>query len=221
MARLAMRWHASRATRPRTAAARQAARFRRERQQPMLLFTELPLQQMLREIRDAHFPEIERLPPVYFIGQTSLAQITDSPAPTIYLHAILNAPEVPNFVFSFILKHELLHLRIPPRQLDGRWTSHPPEFFDQQRQLAPEASAAWDWIWRNLGPYLHERPQLERLDVRRKPLNVRRPAEWVLQPSKFGIFRPPVPASSVSPPGPTAAAAEPSEAASRPPWRSC
>jgi hypothetical protein len=68
---------------------------------------------------------------------------------------------------KFVCKHELLHLRIQPREVDGRWRQHPPEFWAAEQELAPERSEAWEWICRRLRSRLKIRPRRERIDVRR------------------------------------------------------
>lgn len=58
----------------------------------------------------------------------------------ITLHSVLNHPQTSERVIAFILQHELLHLLIPPREVDGQWKSHPPEFWDAERVRIPMIS---------------------------------------------------------------------------------
>lgn len=42
--------------------------------------------------------------------------------------------------------HELLHLIIPPRDVGGKRSAHPPEFWEAERTMSPDRSLAWTWI---------------------------------------------------------------------------
>jgi len=141
----------------------------RDRQQPMLSFVELDLQALCEQIRQKHFPKLAEAPPVYFIQRSTLANITRDRWQrwSICMHAILNSPATPLFVFSYILKHELLHIQIRPREIGGRLVAHPPEFFEREHQLSPEREEAKRWIFQTLGDRLRVRPRLERIDVLR------------------------------------------------------
>ena len=66
-----------------------------------------------------------------------------------------------------IHKHELLHLVIPPREVEGTTRMHPPEFWEAEHTVCPERSIAWAWLWNNLGDCLKRRARLERIDVLR------------------------------------------------------
>ncbi len=69
----------------------------------------------------------------------------------ILIHSVLNHPDTPEKLIEFIFRHELLHIEIPPREVDGHWTSHPPEFWDALRALAPEGALAGYWAITVLG----------------------------------------------------------------------
>jgi hypothetical protein len=79
-----------------------------------------------------------------------LAYIEDSQRENlsaIWMHIALNDPATPDYVFSHVLKHELLHTRIIPRQVNGVWSAHPPEFREEESRIdETDASAAWEWI---------------------------------------------------------------------------
>jgi hypothetical protein len=138
------------------------------RVQPYLCLVNFSLRDTLETVRAEYFPEIQNAPAIYFVNRGSLACIcTGSAEPTIYVHAILNHPNTPVEVITAICKHELLHLRIRPREINGRMRQHPPEFWDAEKSLTPELSQAWDWIWRRRRHWLKNRPRLERIDVRR------------------------------------------------------
>lgn len=137
------------------------------RREPLLHFTAFSIPDMFDTIRQSVFPEIRV--PIGFCFTTcrhSLGCILDNEDwATIFLHQILNRSQTPREVFGVILKHELLHLRIPPRAIDGKEKQHPPEFWDAEKAICPERDAAWHWIWENLMFYLHPKPKAERIEV--------------------------------------------------------
>lgn len=60
----------------------------------------------------------------------------------IYLHEALNRPDLPLETFQYVLKHELLHFVVPPQ---GK-VSHPPDFWERQAVIAPEAQGCDRWL---------------------------------------------------------------------------
>ena len=50
----------------------------------------------------------------------------------IYFHSLFNRPDVPKPVIEHVLRHELLHLKIPARMIDGKRSHHPPEFWEAE-----------------------------------------------------------------------------------------
>lgn len=89
--------------------------------------------------------------PITFTLQTmkTLACIHHKPGKPggdIYFHSLFNRPDVPQPVIEHVLRHELLHLKIPPRVIDGKKIDHPPEFWEAETLLVPWKSASWTWI---------------------------------------------------------------------------
>lgn len=74
----------------------------------------------------------------------------------ICFHSLFNLPDVPQPVIEHVLRHELLHLKIPPREIDGKLIIHPPEFREAEQALVPWRSASWGWMhlafWEALKP---------------------------------------------------------------------
>lgn len=64
----------------------------------------------------------------------------------ICFHSLFNRPDVPQPVIEHVLRHELLHLMIPPREIDGKLIIHPPEFREAEEVLIPWKSASWAWM---------------------------------------------------------------------------
>lgn len=74
----------------------------------------------------------------------------------IMIHTILNNSETPQDVIAYIIKHELLHLIISPRMIDGKMTSHPPEFYEEQTKISPEGDEIFFWLFRKYFHYLKQ-----------------------------------------------------------------
>lgn len=91
-------------------------------------------------------------------GLACVQYVDDSAA--ICIHAVLNHPQTPAVVVDFILRHEMLHLVVPPREVEGRSTSHPPEFWEAEQRF-PHREATWRWIWWVLGSCLKRDKQKE------------------------------------------------------------
>ena len=133
------------------------------RYQP-LLFQPVPsllgysLSELVEETRAVHFPDIEDHIEVRFAAESPLAYIASAfmgrDRHLVVFHPVLNNPGTPIEVICFIAKHELTHLRCPPRVVDGWWEMHPPEFWEHEAEIGPERHAVWAWTQRALGKCL-------------------------------------------------------------------
>jgi hypothetical protein len=143
-------------------------KFTQARTKPFLPFTGFSGAEILEKVKSDYFPELkEKRILFYFIKDCPLASIFQEEKDcSIYIHTVINSPRTPPEVLSFIFKHELLHLKIPARPIKGSMTSHPPEFWQKEREISPERIKAWAWLWINLRPCLELRTKLERIDVR-------------------------------------------------------
>jgi hypothetical protein len=114
---------------------------------PEIAFTSRDPQLLLERERNK-FPEVaDKNIKVWMLRQPTLACVQHcGNAISIRIHSVLNHPQTPEEVFVYILLHELLHLRIMPRNVDGKMRSHPPEFSEAERTLIPERSLCWGWI---------------------------------------------------------------------------
>jgi hypothetical protein len=122
------------------------------RKTPLLIFTASDVVGMADALRREFFPTVSISPEVIFTNGSFLGCISrTAPAPEslICLHEILNSPDVPEQVFRHILTHELIHLVVAPREVDGKVTTHPPEFWQLENDLCPERSWIWEWLWDN------------------------------------------------------------------------
>lgn len=131
--------------------------------QPRLWRLPYSLPALLEEVRLEHFRHLPAEIPVNVTTFRPLSCIVHAdpvaPAvPRIFVHELLNHEETPREVLRSILKHELLHCVVQPRQIGGEMEPHPPEFLRAERELAPESAGAWRWMRENFGPALrHER----------------------------------------------------------------
>ncbi len=132
---------------------------------PMLQFS---LDDCLSKVQRAFFPNLAEDVSVGFVEQPNLACIMPQPlSAMIYLHLLLNCVHTPRQVVEFIFKHELLHLVIPPREIDGRMTSHPPEFWEAEHAICPEGKLVWCWLMLLFGSVLHRDEKQESTRVKR------------------------------------------------------
>jgi hypothetical protein len=121
--------------------------------QPQLPLCAGKIDGLLSQILTAYFPEKVTSPGVFFGRIPTLAHIEDFKSEqrsSIWMHHALNDPATPDYVFSHVLKHELLHSRIQPREVKGEWLAHPPEFWEEENRIAEaDKGRAWEWIYRN------------------------------------------------------------------------
>lgn len=140
--------------------------------QPRLPVCGSEINAILAGIVALYFPEIKTLPSVYFGRTPTLAHIEDShlaEQSAIWLHDALNDSTTPDYVLRFIITHELLHTRIRPREVDGEWMAHPPEFWEEEKRIAKsDITRAWDWIYGTVGRALKRDKDAECIWVNNK-----------------------------------------------------
>ena len=119
----------------------------RKKKAPEFSFLSFDPFHLLNRIR-IDFPKTEsKLIYVYVQSQPTLASVRNNDqSAVIQVHSVLNHPHTPKEVMVFIFRHELLHLEILPRVVEGKNTSHPPEFWDAEHALCPERTIAWIWL---------------------------------------------------------------------------
>lgn len=139
--------------------------------QPALWRTSVDVPALVEEVRALSFPRVPGPVPVFFATHRPLACAITQPGelafPAVYIHQVLNHPETPVEVLRFVVKHELLHLAIPPKRTGRRVQTHPREFWDAEARIAPEALLAWRWVEENLGQCLSKRWRAEGIHVTR------------------------------------------------------
>lgn len=88
--------------------------------------------------------------------------------PIIYLHSLINVPWLPEEVMLHILVHEHIHRIVPGREVEpGVYKSHPPEFWEMERELSPNARTAWCWIRMEWNDLLVRDPKMECIRVKK------------------------------------------------------
>jgi hypothetical protein len=137
--------------------------------QPELPCVPFNVNNLLDEVRSKHFPDLDSRVCFWFAPTARLASVFQRDSEVYILaHPLLNHPDTPREVIAFVIKHELLHLSIPPREVDGERTQHPPEFWTAEASMAPDGKLAWAWIWMNLGTVLRRCPKTERTEVTKR-----------------------------------------------------
>jgi hypothetical protein len=140
--------------------------------QPQLPVYGAEIEALLHQIIAVHFPENIAPPAVFFGCIPTLAHIENSQSESgasIWMHQALNDPATPDYVFSFVLKHELLHTRVVPRRVDGKWLVHPPEFWEEENRISqPDKVRAWDWLYSNFASALKRDNDFECIWVNQK-----------------------------------------------------
>ena len=92
-------------------------------------------------------------PDICFAATKYLAYITLSmraSRPLIVINSVFNHSDIPLEVVQTLMKHELIHLVVPARQIDAKRVSHPPEFWELERVVCPEKVRMWAYTSRNL-----------------------------------------------------------------------
>lgn len=140
-----------------------------------------PLSGLVEEVRSAYFPQLEERYEVRIAAEGPLAFMRPNfmgpRQHIIVFHPLLNHPQTPREVLTFIAKHELLHAIVPGQYIDGWWDAHPLMYWIEEHRIAPERFAVWHWLHKNLGRcFVHERDGLRvRRTWRRLQPRVRAP----------------------------------------------
>ena len=138
--------------------------FKREqaRGHPELSLLGFNLRQLLENVQSGFPALISRPLEVWIQTQPTLACVVeDSPSACIRLHSVLNHPQTPERVVAFILEHELLHLIVPPREVNSERKLHPPEFWEAEKRVSQDRGLAWGWITLVLGDCLRRDKRAE------------------------------------------------------------
>ncbi len=113
--------------------------------------------------------EFDTLPRVDFLCQKTLANIVvmdnDISSVSINIHQVLNWHTLPRAVLVYIFHHELLHLIVPPREVDGKLKSHPPEFFKLERDSYLDAGILSRYLQESLFGMVRSDAKHEQINV--------------------------------------------------------
>lgn len=109
-----------------------------------------------------------RQPLLWFRDRPTLAccHVCEQP-PLIEVHEILNTRALPVWVFDHVVLHELIHLIVPSRLVEGKKTAHPPEFWDLEKRFSPKRADAMDWLYMTFRDELITDEKAECIRVRR------------------------------------------------------
>ena len=139
-----------------------------DRQSPNLHFISFSVREVIQDVQTMYFPDFDLPVAFYFVTSGSLACCSEdrnSKVFSIYAHEVLNHRDTPREVIALICKHELTRHLIPPRKIGKKMVDHPPEFWEYEKQIAPERGNVWMWVHVNIGGCIKRRPLLERTDV--------------------------------------------------------
>jgi len=82
--------------------------------------------------------------------------------PCIVINSVFNHAQLPLEVALTMIKHELIHLAVPPLMINARRISHPPEFWETERKVSPACGRTWAYIDWNLWGGLLRLPEDDR-----------------------------------------------------------
>lgn len=137
-------------------------------EQPEFRVVAFDMDALLGEMRALVIPDDPRPVKVFFLVQPTLAciEIMDDRA-HIKIHAALNHRRTPVEVMRYVLKHELLHMKIRPELIDGKEIGHPPAFWEAEEALVPERRVGGAWLGAAFYPCLKIEKKKERIIVKR------------------------------------------------------
>jgi len=126
--------------------------FNKAVMQPNLPMLGYNIPNLLDYIENKYFHEIGFNMSLYFIDSGPLACITknNNKQAIIYIHQVLNHGDVPIQVIELIILHEYCHLIIEGKEENGKYTSHPKDFWEFEKSLYNERNHVWLWIDINL-----------------------------------------------------------------------
>lgn len=109
-------------------------------------FLTFDMYNLLHEIRYNIFPEINESVDICFVIQDTLACIFPAKG-VIFLHNIFNHPQTPLEVIRYVFIHELIHIIVPPEEINNKMVSHPPLFWQVEKERSLERTDVWRWIY--------------------------------------------------------------------------
>lgn len=127
--------------------AMKSCKLERRRLQPHIPMVSFDIKGLLKEV----IRSVSSVPDVpikiFFCANKNLAcTIRDSSKADIYFHLLLNNSRTPIQVCRHIIIHELIHMVIPSRNIDGKLIHHPDEFWEFEQIMSPERNESWRWL---------------------------------------------------------------------------
>jgi len=114
---------------------------------PMLSFD---LWDLVSEVMQTCFPQSRpRIDISFCINNTLACVLMNEKCNDVLIHAVLNDDQTPRQVIRHIIAHEMIHLLIPKEEIDGRVVYHTEAFWQKEKEIVPERSQSWAWIYMN------------------------------------------------------------------------
>ena len=126
---------------------REMRKWEKQRLQPHLPMVSFDIKGLLKEviISVSSVPDVPT--EIFFCANKSLAGLVqDDSKSDIFFHLLLNDSRTPIQVCRHIIVHELIHMIIPPRTIDGKLINHPEEFWECEKRISPERNESWRWL---------------------------------------------------------------------------
>ena len=105
------------------------------------------LDEMFSQLNEQYFDgQLER--PVLSWSQTRARRVLghhDHVHGAIIISRVLDSPRIPRLVVEYVLYHEMLHVKHPPRQVSGRTVYHSPQFRIDERRFG-QFDEALKWL---------------------------------------------------------------------------
>ena len=128
----------------------QRCRFELKRSQMCLPMLSFDLWDLVSEVMQTCFPQSRpRIDISFCINNTLACVLMNEKCNDVLIHAVLNDDQTPRQVIRHIIAHEMIHLLIPKEEIDGRVVYHTEAFWQKEKEIVPERSQSWAWIYMN------------------------------------------------------------------------
>ena len=147
---------------------KKASRLERQRRQPYLPMLRFDIAALQDELLGSIFPFVKVPVRIFFCKNDSLACILKRENKAeIFIHLLLNDKATPRQVLRHILAHEIIHLVLPPRILNGKQVVHHDTFRWYENRVVPNKQQSWAWIHYNFSGCLRSDKKAEGTFVKR------------------------------------------------------
>ncbi len=144
------------------------ARIDRQRRQPYLPMLSFDIAALRDELLKSIFPFVKLPVRIFFCKTNSLACVPKGEnTAEIFIHLPLNDKSTPRQVLYHTLAHEIIHLILPPRNLNGKDVVHHNAFWWYENHMVPHNRLSWAWICYNFSGCLRSDKKAECTFVKR------------------------------------------------------